>query len=314
MVHQYMIKMEKKSIMINKIKNIIYIIIGIYFITSPFIFKIIIIKLPKTLAELSLIIALFFLFFYFYLMIKGLRSLFKMPSNELYFIKVFRDNIIIPLQEIYYNSMKKIDNYIKHDFLGPEYLGKNLLKITLWVNKNITNNTFIKCFFFLDILPKILFIIIFLYDVVFKHKLVYTYYFGGFLLIPLIFSYIMSTFKEFALTNMKIAHNDYLLFVDEHYHEICLDNVLQNYEATSLKQIQILNVIKYISVKNKEHYDNLEETLTYYTEQFHIFTKLYNSCILYDHINNIMLFKCLSIGYYLCYFLIWLYIVLLKIL
>lgn len=314
MVNQFMTKMEKKLIMINKIKNIIYIIIGLYFVTSPFIFKLIIIKLPKTLTEISLILALLFIFLYFYLVIKGLKSLVHLPSTEKFFIKKLREMLLTPLQEIYYNSMKNIDNYIKHELLGPEYLGENLLKITLWINKSITYNTFIKYIFLFDITPKIIFIFIFFYDVVFKHKLVYTYYFGGLLLIPLIFSYIMFTFKEFVLTNIKIAHKDYLLFVDEHYNEISLDNILQNYESTYFKQVQVLYAIKYISLKNKENYDNIEETLTYYLEQFHTFTKLYNICIFFDQIKNMILFKILTIVFYICYFFIWLYVVLFKIL
>jgi hypothetical protein len=60
-------------------------------------------------------------------------------NQENILINFIKFNVITPLQNLYVDSLSFIDNYIKHQLLGPKYLGLTLLKITRSLNKHLND-------------------------------------------------------------------------------------------------------------------------------------------------------------------------------
>jgi hypothetical protein len=294
--------------MINTLKLFIYIACGIYFIISPVIFKVILIKLPKNIEELHFIIVFGFCCIYIFSIINYIKLILKITTEK----DTFMYNIKIKFQEFlqkyYFDSMKLIDNYIKHDLLGPNIIGKSLLKVSIFINKKINRNNAFFWFVFLDILPKLNFIIIFCYDILIKNQFCYTYFFGGFLLIPLILKYLIYTFKEFTLANLRILHKDYLVFVDDHFTPLLFNEVIKIYEITYFNENYLEKKIKFIYLKEETTIDTFDETLNYYLDQFHLFTKTYHFCIYFEHIQKLSLYYLFCVIMTSIYFSLWSYI------
>jgi hypothetical protein len=195
----------------NIIKNILIAGLGFYFIISPILFKVILIRLPRDIQEIPLILILASLVIYSYLVLNLLKSYFLQNENRL--STLIKAYVSLPLQHFYISSMIYIDDYIKHTLLGQKYVGENLLKITQHLNKRLTEKTCTIIFIFLDIVPRVVFLFLFFVDVVIYQRLGYIYYFGFLTLIPLIYRYLIYTFKGFALHNIKDFLVSVYLFV-----------------------------------------------------------------------------------------------------
>jgi hypothetical protein len=299
MVYLFLIKMEKKLIMTNKIKNIIYIIIGLYFILMLFIYRLIIIRLPKDLDNINLIFCVIFIIINFFCIYKTLKSLFNLEVKNLKFMQY--------LQHFYVNSMKNVDNIIKHKYLGPEILGKSLLYITTFFFKKINDNNSIITFLVLDVLPKLIFIFIFIFDIYIKQQFCYIYSYGWILLLPLIFSYILYTFKEFALVNIQIIYKNHLIFYNNIYEIILYDDFIKALQKTSLNKINSLQEIAYITLINNTN-EKYQETLDFYINQLYIFINMYTSIIFFEQLKHLSLYKIFLLMNYLSLMCIWLYI------
>jgi hypothetical protein len=64
-------------------------------------------------------------------------------------------------------------------------------------------------------MPKIVFILLLIYDVFYLKKFTYMYYYGWVLLIPLIFDYILFTLKEFSIYNLDNYLKNILVVIDD---------------------------------------------------------------------------------------------------
>lgn len=285
--------------MIYKLKNIIYIIIGLYFITTPFISKLIILKLPRDLNQINLIFSIVFILINFFQLYKTLNSLFKIETKQL--------KCIINLQEFYIDAMKNIDNIIKHKYLGPDLLGKTLLQVATFLYKKINDNNSIITLFMCDILPKLCFIFIFIFDITIKQQLCYIYVYGWLLLLPLIFKYILFTFKEFALVNIEIIYKNHLSFYNKNYDIILYDDFLIALQKTNFNKINALIEIKYIILIHHVE-ENYDAHLDFYKDQLYIFINIYTSVIFFEQVKTLSLYKIFLLIHYIFLLCIWLYI------
>ena len=284
------------------LKNIMYIIIGLYFIISPLIFKIVLTKLPKDLSDLYLILIITSLLINIYLIYKTIKSMNYNVQSETSLINIFiRNYISDPIQTFYINSMVYVDDYIKHNLLGPKYIGENLLWLTKNLNKHLTEKKAKRIFFVLDILPRFIVIICLFIDVILNEQLKYIYLFGIFTLIPLIFRYIIYTFKGFAVANIKMSC-EYLSFCDETYKELSFEVILENFITNTYSNNTTICYIKNITLKNfTNENENFDETLNYYLDQLNVFSTLYNNIDFMEQLKkqrNYKLFLLLTYSYY----------------
>lgn len=111
--------------------------------------------------------------------------------------------------------------------------------------------------------------------------------FGIITLLPIIFRYLMYTFKGFALHNIKLCLND-LCFCNQDYLELSFEDILDNFLTNSYKQSVILpHYIKQVTLKKPlEHLENFDETLDFYLDQFYIFSRLYNNIDFLEHLKK----------------------------
>lgn len=296
-----------KSIMI--IKNILYILLGIYFIISPIFFKVILIRLPRDIQDIPVFLIVLSLSIYLYLIYKLIINVY-FTNKESYLNSFIKTHFVNPLQELYYTSIKKIDDYIKHTLLGPKYIGENLLKLSIFLNRRLTENKCKIILAFFDIVPRVAFILLFFIDVVIFHQLNNIYYFGLLTLIPILYRYLIYTFKGFALANIKDLL-ECLSFLDENYEEVPLEIVLDHHVTHSYNLHSLdIPIIKNITVKEPvSDKQDFEETLTFYLDQFHVFTKSYNYIDFFEHLKKQKYYQIFLLITYFCYFIIWLYIV-----
>lgn len=303
---------EKKLIMINILKNILYITVGIYFILSPLIYKLLLIlRLPKTILDIPFSLALCSssLFIFFSLII--IQRLYFSLKEETLIAKKFKLYISNPLKQLYFDSLTLIDNYIKHTLLGPQILGESLKSITIYLNKTLTEKSLRIMFFLFDIFPKIIFLVLLILDILYYHQLKYIYLFGMLTLVPMIFRYLIYTFKEFALHNIKYSLN-YLCFYTQDYIELSFEDILDNFLTNSYQQSIIPHYIKHVTLKetlaNEAYFDNVLDT---YLDQFHIFTQLYNNIDFLEHLKKMKSYQLFMLTIYCNYAGIWFYICLL---
>lgn len=311
MVYQYLIKMEKKLIMINLLKNITYFIIGLYFIVAPFIYKIFIIKLPKNLNEIFIVISLFFCILYFVRLKTIIFKLLKKETKEIKIILYFKKNIVIPFQEVYMSSIINIDNYIKHKLAGPKYVGQPLLIFSKKINKIFTEDKGLQFLFCFDLLPRIILIICFIIDVFYFKQFKYIYMFGILSLIPLISTYILYTLKEFTMANIKNLCDLYILFANDKYEKISFEDVLENFKIhTFVKNKTKKNITQISLQKSVEYCDDFDGTLDFYLKELYTFTALYNHIDFLEQVKQISLYYCWLALNYIFYLVIWTYILL----
>lgn len=289
-------------------KNILYIIIGLYFIISPLFFKVIWIRLPKDILDIPLIIIILSLSIYMYLIYKIILVLNSIKKKESFIQKY----ISIPLQELYYNSMIKIDNYIKHDILGPKYLGENLLLLVKFLNKYLTEKKCSIIFSLLDFLPRVVFLFCFFIDVIITQQLKYIYYLGFITIIPLIMRYLIYTIKSFILFNIKDYSTACLSFCDANYKEVSLEILLEGFLINSFNSnIAYTSTVKYITLKEPlEENEIFDEILDFYLDQFYVFSTMYNFINFFEHLKKHIYYQFFLLLSYICHFIFWLYILL----
>lgn len=309
MAELFLIKTEVKFIMMTNIKNILYIIIGLYIILTPFFYKIIVLRLPKNIEELNIIFAicssLIFLILFLNIIININRR-----KNENFFILYLKEIIIKPLQKMYFNSLLIIDKYIKHELLGPKYVGQPLLKITYVINNHLNDLNSIRYFIFFVVCPKIIIIICLFIDVIINKHLKYIYIFGAITLIPLIINYFIYTLKEFAIANMKGLTQNCIVLVNENHLEIAFENILKNYITSYFESNQHIEFIRAITLKETlQENEDFDETLDFYLKQFHVFTNLYTSMTFFYYIKLQKYYRIFLALYYFCFSCIWLYII-----
>ena len=141
----------------------------------------------------------------------------KRNSNS----KSWFTNTLQNIITFYWQSLQLLDNTIKSK-IPPEILGHNLLKISkiYATYLELTNKTLFLIFYItFNFMPKILFLLIFAYDVFYMKKFIYIYYNAWLLLIPSLFNYLNFTLKEFAEFNIDHYTKEILFIISK-------DNIL----------------------------------------------------------------------------------------
>lgn len=198
MVNQFMINMEMKST-INKL----YILLGAFIVCYILFIRLIWKRLPKELStDLPEYLMLFYLLIismFIVLIIINIFHLFNKtihPNKGLKIISQF-------IQECLYT----FDEYIKNKDYTYFSLGSLLQSFCSVYVYCVNRNSFKKHRYLLvlfDILPKVIMASVFLFEIIFMHKINYFYKLSGLLLLPLVFNYVIYTLKDFCTRNLEI--------------------------------------------------------------------------------------------------------------
>jgi len=212
MVLLFMIFKVMKLIMI---KNNIYKIIGMLLLIILIYFRFRD-KMPRDIIQLDfLFVFLITVIFACYLILiihRIIKYSFRKEkkSNEItnYFILY----IIQPVNNFIKQSYSSFDYYIKDDLLGSKILGPFLNNSMVFFIRKI--GVFFRdyriAFIIFDIIPKCLIILVLFIDIIVFNHLRLVYYFSWMPLIPLIFRYIIFTFRDFIEFNIKDFVDKYI--------------------------------------------------------------------------------------------------------
>lgn len=315
MANLFLTKMEKKLIMIKKIKQIIYIIAGIYFICAPIFFKLLNINKIKDIKTYNLIIICFMCFLFSVIIYKAITDILfkKIVTNKiiLWVNNYIKNNFI----SFYYESMKIIDSYIKDNLLGPKYVGETLGKWSDKLLKFLENKEsiiYVLIIIFFDILPRILFLIILTMDIFVYNAMKYSYIFGLIIIIKPLFSYILFTLKEFSEYNLRnICDNNLIFFNNEG--ELMLTEDVLNDRIINCPDNKLKPIIKPLSFKIscRENILNHEELLLkchYYIDNFEFFINIRRIIYIFDIIKQTTQYIFFNISVLFVYLSIWSYI------
>lgn len=290
MADLFLIKMVMKLIMI--IKNLFYILLGIYFILFPISHKVIIIRLPRDINTINIFVAIFFCIFFFLLTVKILYNLIVVEKKPNKVFIWFNSYITTPIYKVYWESLSFIDNYIKHELLGPKYVGEPLVIISKYINKYLydrNSKRYVLIYFIIDILPKIVFILLFILDVFYSKKLCYIYKMGWIFLLPLLWRYIIFTFKEFSEYNIRGMHEEVLYFFTLKDEELSTNALIEE-----CKDIHDVNTINEKGVPQRRvalrHEEATQEendvVLDDYLQQFDTFMQIRMSVHVFETLRN----------------------------
>lgn len=313
MGNQYTINMEKRSLIIIKIS------IGLYFILSPILFKIIIIRLPKSIFVIKTFFVIFLLLLFFIISVKILyNAFFFKKKNKITEIMV--KNIIKPLNDFYWGNLHLIDNYIKHNIMGPDILGKNLLKLGAYINNYLYDRNSIRyliLFLLMDVVPKIVLLCLSFTDVFIFQEFSYIYKWGWVGLIPLCFRYILYTFRGFSEYNITYMHEGFLYFFTLKGEELTTSSLLENCKNIYHKDTIDSFGVPQRRVALRQEANTKEENdiiLDDYLLQFDSFMQLHMSVYVFDSLRKDFWYILFTFYYYFFQFNIWLYIFILHIL
>jgi hypothetical protein len=233
--------MTKMGTKYQAIKKFIFAISGLSIILYIF-FSRILIKLPKELSTSLTYFEAFFvaivILFFLGLFILNLRVYYKLfYSEEISPQSSFITKIVTWLNlhvvSIYWNSLKEIDDFIKHTVLGPRlgtFMDKNYN--AFHDRRGVTSLTRIYDYIWLcfNFLPRVVVLCLLILDVFYYHKFHYVYIWGWLLLLPSIYNYIVFSYREFSeynidLINDNIVHffkDDYCLTTEDIINHACL--------------------------------------------------------------------------------------------
>jgi hypothetical protein len=323
MVNLYTIKMEMKLTIKNFLMGVLGFIIIFYYIYL----RLILVRLPKNLSQnldlidilfLTIIIAIFaFLTIYNYCYYFNLK--YTIITNN----PNFKQNIILGIKNLvtaikknFFYCLTTVDNLIKHEMLKNN-LGIGLKKGIKFIYTKInfmykSSSGFYIFYFAFDFLPKMIVLTSFIFDLFLYSKFDYVYKLSFLLIIPLIFNYILFTYKEFAEFNINLLNIDVIYFKFHDGTIMSTDDHIQ--EATILefdpKEPFRFNVVE-LSEEFKTHCyntnDNITETILFYSEQFGFFKKIRRDIAIFD------LYKAaigipFNIIRFFIYFLLWSYV------
>jgi hypothetical protein len=305
MVYQYLTKMGKKLTMTNKIKNCCYIIAGIYFITAPLLFKLLNMNKIKDIKTYNYILISFLCFIIFCTIIKIVFDLFIEKKNNNIFLR-FKEIILT----FYIDSMKTIDDYIKHKLLGPQYVGEFLGKwstILLKYSDNKSSMFFTNIICLFDLLPRLLLLFILYVEVFIFKKVHYSYIFGTIVLLKPLFSYLLFTFREFSEHNIKNICTTKLIFFDKNSIAFIPENEInENIKKLPNEKIKLsFNVschektLNHIELVNKCHF---------YLENLEFFIMIRRIIYILDLIKQTMIYVFFNILVLILYLILWSYI------
>ena len=313
MVKQYTTRMEKKLITIFKIS------LGFYFILSPIVFKIIIIRLPKNIFTINFCIVVLLLLLFFSLSFKILYKAFFSRKKSQLTEKIIH-YIVKPLNDFYWSNLHLIDNYIKHNIMGSNILGKNLIKFSAYINSYLyerNSERYIILFLLMDITPKIILLLLYITDVFIFKEFSYIYRWGWVGLIPLCFRYIIFTFKEFSEYNILYMHKEFLYFFTLKGEELTTSSLLEICKNIYHKDTRDSLGVPQRRVALRQEADTQEENdiiLNDYLMQFDSFMQLNMSVNVFDSLRKDFWYILFTFYYYFLQFNIWLYIFIIHVL
>src|SRR5271154_1801065 len=315
--------MEMKSIMI---KNLIMIIIGCIIVTYFVYFRLIFIRLPKELINQSdfhtilyTLAATISLTLFFYTVYKLYKihyiTWYKPPTNILI---LWLSNQISTLFKVYYNSLKAFDDFIKHTIL-VEHLGqilKSLSVIFIKIFTKVKSKKYIIIYTMLDLMPKIIFLIAFSFDV-YNHKFYYSYQLVGILFIPLLYKYILFTLREFSEHNIKDMNESILIYYFHSGQIMTSEDIIDNCKGIinpkdtyyNPKQRFSLHVVDLSESYKQECFDNgrqLTDDLMFYSKQMNFFQRIRGNVARLEIQNKYTIY--FNLIRYTIYSILWLYI------
>jgi hypothetical protein len=320
MVNQSLILMEMKSI----IKQNLFITAGILITLYICYLRLIITRLPKDISIKATIVETIC-----YLLITiCFVSLFLYTIYKLYKIiynKSFKtsNNIVVILfkyiLQIYTGCLTALDNYIKHTLLQT-HLGYYLKTISIVCNKIFNNKrsvNFAIAYFSLDLFPKIFLLLCFTLDT-YNHKFNYIYQFACLLLIPLIYRYLVFTFREFSEHNIAQINGVILIYKFHSGAIMTTQDIIDTCKGITFEDdIYASQIPGYtvrvvdLSQEFKQTYmtpdDNLSETLIFYSDQFTFFQKVRRNVDILEKI-QVKYDIYFNLIRYLLYSILWLYI------
>jgi len=203
-------------------------------------------------------------------------------------------NQISTLFKAYYNSLKALDDFIKHTIL-VEHLGqilKSLSVIFIKIFTKVKSKKYIIIYTMLDLMPKIIFLIAFSFDL-YNHKFYYSYQLVGILFIPLLYKYILFTLREFTFIqndNSKSIIN----LKDTYYNP---------------KKRFSLHVVDLSENYKQEFFDNgreLRDDLMFYSKQMNFFQRVRGNVARLEIQNKYTIY--FNLIRYTIYSILWLYI------
>lgn len=307
----------------NKLLFLILFSIGSFFILLPFIGRLVIVRLPKDIQHISIYFSMFMAITFgimilriIYIWIKA-KYFKNQPANKI--LTQLQTIFIKPIITKYWLSMATVDNYIKHYLLSP-YLGPILLRISefLLFTVKLRNRTSINykiIFMSLDILPKSILLLAFGIDILLYHQLYYTYKFSGILLIPLIFKYLIFTFREFSEFNITLMNDEILLITSLENNQLTTEDLLN--ECVGLYRVDTIgsdyDFTTYRKIFVREEYlpDSPEESkkiLITASREFEIFMGIRKAVYQFDNFPYYWKFLQFNFLFYLSYLCLWLYI------
>jgi hypothetical protein len=302
----------------NKGLFLILFSIGSFFILLPFIGRLVIVRLPKDIQNISIYFSILMALTFsimilriIYLWIKA--KYFKNKPSNIIFVQL-QTRLIKPIITKYWLSLSTVDNYIKDNLLSP-YLGPILLRISefLLFSMKLQNRTSIQykiIFISLDILPKSILLLIFGIDVLLYHQLHYIYVFSGILLIPLIF-----TFREFSEFNIKLMNDEILVIKSLENSHLTTEDLLN--ECTGLYRVDTIGsdnaFTTYRKIFVREEYlpDSPEESnkiLITASREFEIYMSIRKAVYQFEKFPFYWTFLNFNFLFYLSYLCLWLYI------
>jgi hypothetical protein len=214
----------------------------------------------------------------------------------------------------YWDNMFLVDHYIKHKIMGPKFLGQPLVKLTKIINKFLydRNSTrYKKIFFFIDLLPKTFLVILHLTDIIFFHEFYYIYKFGWIGIIPMIFRYIIYTFKEFAEYNIRSMHEEVFYFFTLKGEELSTVSLIENckniYHIDTIDSFGIPQRRVALRQEAQTEYEN-NILIENYMEQFDSFMQIRMSVDVMENLRKSFAVIFFMFDYYFLCFYLWLYI------
>jgi hypothetical protein len=268
-------------------KNNIFITFGIFIISYIVYIRIILVRLPKELptqpdllqyVSYSLIASIFV-----YLFIYTSYRLYQKYSNktstkESFFIHWFKHHIFNLVLDWYYNSLKAFDDYVKHTLLGKD-LGQWLKTFGSSITSRVTrkSNKFLVVYLLFDIFPKYVILLVFTLDVCYFHEFHYTYKLAWVLLIPLLYKYIVFTYKEFSEHNIiGMATDVFVVKYKDGTHMTIEEVIIYILEEDFTKRFKVYYVELTDELK-QICYDNggdITATIDYHSKAFILFATI----------------------------------------
>lgn len=299
--------------------NFNFIIVGLSIILLYIYSRFIVTKLPKDLViqpEMIISLAYTCIFITFaFLTILSIYSWYKLRYN------IKKTNILIDyfkrhlsnIMKFFYKSLKSIDDLVKHKIM-VNHTGRLLKSFGLRLNHffySTISKKYLIIYLACNVIPRLCVLFIFSVDILILHKFQYIYKAVFLLIIPLVYNYLVFTYKEFSEYNIHGMLQNVLIFrfkdksimTTQDMIDFTLDDESKphRYTAMPVELSEELTQLCY----DRNH--DITYTLAYYLPQFQTFIKLRKIVSIFEilHAKYNIYF---SIIRFLLYTLLWLYI------